>query len=60
MTLPSLSVLLDDGSGTFPLDITTQVLSLDGYNQPQPTPDHQEHPMTLPSPRPSSTSRRAA
>jgi hypothetical protein len=32
MTLPNLQVLLDDGSGSFPFDITTKVLSLDGYD----------------------------
>jgi hypothetical protein len=32
VTLPTLQVLLDNGTGTFPFDITTKVLSLDGYD----------------------------
>ena len=31
MTLPTLTVLLDDGTGTFPFDITSKVLGTDGY-----------------------------
>lgn len=31
-TIPTPRVLLDNGSGTFPLDITSKVLSLDGYD----------------------------
>lgn len=31
MTLPTLTVLLDDGTGTFPTNITSKVLALDGY-----------------------------
>jgi hypothetical protein len=30
VTLPTLTVLLDDGTSTFPFDITSKVLAVDG------------------------------
>lgn len=30
-TLPTLTVLLDNGTGTFPFDITSKVMAIDGY-----------------------------
>jgi hypothetical protein len=32
MTLPTLTVLLDDGTGTFPLNVSSKVMALDGYD----------------------------
>ena len=32
MTLPTPTVLLDDGTGSFPYDVTDKVLAVDGYD----------------------------